>query len=187
MPTEKTALRAEARNRRTALAAACPDFAVRLAAHADALSLTPGMVVGGYHALAGEADPALLLERLAARGHPIAFPRVAAKDQPLQFHRLPDGAALAAGAYGIQEPASHFPVVTPDLLLVPLLAFDVRRHRLGYGGGFYDRTLFALKKGAAPQMRAIGIAYAGQQVSSLPAEPHDIALDGILTENGLSA
>jgi 5-formyltetrahydrofolate cyclo-ligase len=187
MANGKSHLRQEARERRAALAAAMPEFARALAAHAEALPLKPGSIVGGYHALAGEADPALLLQALARRGHAIAFPRVAAKDQPLQFHRLPDGAALAAGAYGIQEPASHFPVVTPDLLLVPLLAFDVRRHRLGYGGGFYDRTLFALKKGAAPQMRAIGIAYAGQHVSSLPAEPHDIALDGILTENGLSA
>jgi 5-formyltetrahydrofolate cyclo-ligase len=86
---------------------------------------------------------------------------------------------LRAGFSGIAEPAAHFPRVKPDLLLVPLLAFDARRHRLGYGGGFYDRTIAALN------VPAIGIAYAGQQVSSLPAEPHDRTLDGILTEHGL--
>jgi 5-formyltetrahydrofolate cyclo-ligase len=179
MPTEKTALRLEARSRRKALAAAMPDFATRLAAHADALPLRPGTIVGAYHALADEADPALLLAALVERGHHIAFPRVATKDAPLEFHRIPDGDMLRAGAYGIAEPAAHFPVVTPDLLLVPLLAFDARRHRLGYGGGFYDRTIAALN------VPAIGIAYAGQQVSSLPAEPHDRTLDGILTEHGL--
>lgn len=175
----KSALRQEARARRKALAAALPDFAVRLAAHADALPLKPGSIIGAYHALPEEADPALLLEALAERGHHIAFPRVAAKNQPLEFHRIPDGEMLRAGAFGIKEPASHFPAVKPGLLLVPLLAFDARRHRLGTGGGFYDRTLELLN------VSAIGIAYGGQQVSSLPAEPHDIALDGILTERGL--
>ena len=175
----KSELRQQSRERRKALAAALPDFARLLAAQADALPLKPGMIVGAYHALPDEADPALLLEALVERGHHIAFPRVAAKNQPLEFHRIPDGEMLRAGAYGIQEPAAHFPRVLPDLLLVPLLAFDARRHRLGTGGGFYDRTLELLN------VPAIGIAYAGQQVSSLPAEPHDRTLDGILTERGL--
>jgi 5-formyltetrahydrofolate cyclo-ligase len=175
----KSALRQEARARRKALAAAQPDFARLLAAQADALPLKPGMIVGAYHALPDEADPALLLAALVERGAHIAFPRVAAKNQPLEFHRIPDGEMLRAGAYGIKEPASHFPSAKPDLLLVPLLAFDGRRHRLGTGGGFYDRTLELLN------VPAIGIAYAGQQVSSLPAEPQDMALDGILTERGL--
>ena len=175
----KSELRQQSRERRKALAAALPDFARLLAAQADALPLKPGMIVGAYHALPDEADPALLLEALVERGHHIAFPRVAAKNRPLEFHRIPDGEMLRAGAYGIQEPASHFPAVKPGLLLVPLLAFDARRHRLGTGGGFYDRTLELLN------VPAIGIAYAGQQVSSLPAEPHDRTLDGILTERGL--
>ncbi len=185
--TDKSRLRQQARERRRALAAACPDFAPRLAAHAGALPVQAGMIVGGYHALPDEADPALLLEKLVERGCHIAFPRVVAKDRPLAFHRVPDGEMLRPGSYGIREPAEHFPTVKPDLLLVPLLAFDARRHRLGYGGGFYDRTILELKKGAAPGGPAIGIAWAGQQVSSLPAGPHDIALDGILTENGLLA
>ena len=176
----KSELREQARARRVALAAAQPEFAARLAAHADALALTPGMIVGGYHALAGEADPALLLRALVARGAHIAFPRVVTKDAALEFHRLPDGEVLRAGAYGIQEPAAHFPVVRPALLLVPLLAFDANGHRLGYGGGFYDRTLAQL------DVAAIGIAFAGQEVSSIPGEAHDRTLAGILTEHGLA-
>jgi 5-formyltetrahydrofolate cyclo-ligase len=179
MANEKIQLRAEARVRRKALAAAQPDFAARLADHADALPIKPGSIIGAYHALPDEADPALLLERLAAMGCHIGFPRVAGRGLPLEFHRIPDGEILRAGAYGIQEPADHFPKARPDLLLVPLLAFDGLGHRLGTGGGFYDRTLEALN------ILAIGIAFAGQEVASLPAEPHDIALDSILTEHGL--
>jgi 5-formyltetrahydrofolate cyclo-ligase len=181
----KSELRKEARARRAALLAACPDFAQRLAAHADALPLLPDSIVGAYHALPDEADPALLLKELVAWGHHIAFPRVATKGGPLEFHRVPDGEMLRAGAFGIQEPAAHFPVAKPDLLLVPLLAFDRQGHRLGYGGGFYDRTLFKLKRGTALAVPTIGIAWAGQEVASLPAEPHDIGLDFILTEHGL--
>lgn len=171
-------MRRQARERRKALAAACPDFAALLASHADALPLKAGMIVGGYHAMPGEADPALVLEKLVERCCHIAFPRVAAKGTPLEFHRVPDGEILRAGAYGIHEPASHFPLVQPDLLLVPLLAFDAHGHRLGQGGGFYDRTIAALG------VPAIGIAFAGQEISSLPVEAHDIALNGILNEHG---
>lgn len=177
--TDKSRLRLDARVRRANLAAAMPGFARAIAAFADDLKLPPGGVVGAYHALPGEADPALLLAMLAARGHTIAWPRVAAKDGALGFHTIPDGEALRPGAYGIQEPAAHFPSAAPHLLLVPLLAYDNRGHRLGYGGGFYDRTLEALR------VPAIGVAFSGQEVISLPVEAHDMALSGILTEHGL--
>jgi 5-formyltetrahydrofolate cyclo-ligase len=174
----KTDLRHEARLRRKALARA--DFAGLIARHAEALDITRGDIVGGYHAMPDEADPSLLLARLVALGAHIAFPRVAAKAMPLEFHLVPDGEVLAPGRYGIPEPMAHWPAVTPALLLVPLLAFDPRGHRLGYGGGFYDRTLEALN------VPAIGIAYAGQEVAAIPAEPHDRRLDMILTEHGLT-
>ena len=157
-----------------------PDIGAALASHAAALGLMPGNVVGGYHALPHEADPALLLQVLAASGCHIAFPRIAGEGLKLEFHLVPDGEALKPGAYGIHEPASHWPSVTPKLLLVPLLAFDRSGHRLGYGGGYYDRTLFSHRS------RAIGIAYAAQQVDSIPAEHHDMRLDGVLTEAGLT-
>jgi 5-formyltetrahydrofolate cyclo-ligase len=178
MNQSKSQMRRDARLKRATLARG--NFAAVLAAHADALSLAPGTILGGYHALADEADPALLLERLMGLGCHIAFPRVIGKDAPLEFHRLPDGEILRPGTFGIPEPLAHWPRVTPSVLLVPLLAFDAQGHRLGYGGGYYDRTLAALR-----DVSSIGIAYAGQEVHTLPHETHDIRLDAVLTEKGL--
>ena len=175
--TSKQNLRAAARQKRLSLAR--KDFAGEIARHAEALQISKGVIVGGYHALPDEADPALLLERLVERGCHIAYPRVAGKGLPLEFHRVPDGEVLAPGVFGIHEPLDTWPRVVPTVLLVPLLAFDSSGYRLGYGGGFYDRTLALLK------VPAIGIAYAGQEVASLPPEPHDRTLDMILTEQGL--
>ena len=172
----KSELRTAARQKRLTLARA--DFAAQIARHAEALQIPKGAVVGGYHALPDEADPALLLERLVELGCHIAYPRVAGKGAALEFHRVPDGEVLAPGAFGIHEPLDIWPRVVPALLLVPLLAFDASGHRLGYGGGFYDRTLALLN------VPAIGIAYAGQEISSIPFEPHDRTLDMVLTEQG---
>jgi 5-formyltetrahydrofolate cyclo-ligase len=176
--TSKQELRVAAREKRFSLKHR--GFAGALARHAESLGVAKGTVVGGYHALPDEADPALLLERLVELGCHIAFPRVAAKGQPLEFHRVPDGEVLAPGVFGIHEPMDIWPRATPQLLLVPLLAFDAAGHRLGYGGGFYDRTIALLK------VPAIGIAYAGQEVPALPADDHDMVLNGVLTENGLT-
>ena len=173
----KQELRAAARKKRLTLARG--DFAATIMRYAEALPIAKGSVVGGYHAMPEEGDPALLLERLVALGCHVAFPRIAGKGSPLEFHRVPDGEALAPGAFGIHEPVESWPRVVPAFLLVPLLAFDASGHRLGYGGGFYDRTLALLN------VPAIGIAYAGQEISSIPAEPHDRTLDMILTEQGI--
>ncbi|MEI7790308.1 MAG: 5-formyltetrahydrofolate cyclo-ligase [Alphaproteobacteria bacterium] len=172
----KPDLRRAARARRKALARS--DFALAITPFAEDLGLKPGTVVGGYHAHHDEADPALLLARLVEMGASIAFPRVI-KDQPLEFHLVPDGEVLEPGSFGIPEPLGHWPRAAPDVLLVPLLAFDAKGHRLGYGGGFYDRTLAALK------IPAIGIAYAGQEADSIPHEAHDRTLDMVLTEQGI--
>jgi 5-formyltetrahydrofolate cyclo-ligase len=163
-----------------------PDIGAELAAHAGVLKLAPGSVVGGYHALPDEADPALLLRALVAAGCHIAYPRIVAPGLPLEFHPVPDGEVLTRGAHGIHEPEAHWPSVMPHLLLVPLLGFDKHGHRLGYGGGFYDRTLFSYRSGAAHRIRAFGVAYAAQEMESLPAEAHDMPLDGILTERGFT-
>ena len=179
----KSELRKLAREKRKA--AAHPDIGVALASQAAALKLPPGAVVGGYHALPHEADPALLLQALVGQGCHIAFPRIAARDMPLEFHLVPDGEVLKPGSHGIHEPEAHWPSVMPHLLLVPLLAFDQHGHRLGYGGGFYDRTLYAYRSGPH-SLRAIGVAYAAQEMDSLPVEAHDMPLDGILTETGLT-
>lgn len=172
----KVELRLAARARRKTLART--DFALAITPYAEDLNLKPGTVVGGYHAHRDEADPSELLARLVELGCAIAFPRVI-KDRPLDFHHVPDGEVLEPGSFGIPEPLSHWPRARPDVLLVPLLAFDARGHRLGMGGGFYDRTLAAL---AVP---AIGIAYAGQEVDSIPHEAHDRTLDMVLTEQGI--
>lgn len=176
MVKDKPELRRAARARRKALAR--EDFALAISPCAEDLDLPPGTVVGGYHAHKGEADPALLLARLVELGCAIAFPRVRHKDAPLDFHHVPDGEVLEPGSFGIPEPLAHWPRARPDLLLVPLLAFDSEGYRLGYGGGFYDRTIALLR------VRAIGIAYAGQEVASLPHGPHDMALDMVVTEQG---
>ena len=173
----KSDLRAAARERRRTLQRA--DFAAEIARHAEALEIPKASVVGGYHALPDEADPALLLERLVELGCHIAYPRVAGKGLPLDFHRVPDGEVLAPGACGIHEPLDIWPRAKPAVLLVPLLAFDSSGRRLGYGGGFYDRTLALLN------VPAIGIAYAGQEAASLPHLPHDRTLDMVLTEQGI--
>jgi 5-formyltetrahydrofolate cyclo-ligase len=178
--TNKGTLRIAARARRADLTRATLDFAARLATHADALALPVGATVGAYVAMGDEADPHLLLEALAARGHTLAFPRVAAKAAPLEFHSQPPGRAFIRSAFGVPEPAPDWPRAFPRIFLVPLLAFDATGTRLGYGGGFYDRTLAAI-----PGARAIGIAYAGQEVAALPREPHDHPLDAVLTEAGL--
>jgi 5-formyltetrahydrofolate cyclo-ligase len=180
----KSELRQQARQRRKSLEHA--GIGAALASHAAALKLELGAIVGGYHALPDEADPALLLKALMGMGCHIAFPRIIGKDKALDFHLVPadfyeGGAMLAPGAHGIHEPSTDWPQAIPDLLLVPLLAFDAEGHRLGYGGGFYDRTIQTF---CVP---AIGVAYSGQEVASLPAEPHDMALDGILTELGFRA
>jgi 5-formyltetrahydrofolate cyclo-ligase len=177
----KLSLRNELRARRATLTRA--DFAGRIAAFAPALPLAKGAIVAGYHPVRDEADPRGLLAVLAAQGHPLALPVIASTRAALIFRRWKTGDALAPNAYGIAEPLAAAEEIVPDAVLVPLLAFDADGHRLGYGGGYYDRTLDAIRK--ARPVLALGIAYAGQEVARLPRETHDHALDMILTENGV--
>ncbi len=179
--TDKTELRRKAEAHRKTLAT--PGHAAALAAYADALEIAPEAVVAGYAAFRDEADPRLLLLALAARGHPLALPAMIGKAQPLRFQRWCEGDALVMHPYGVAEPHPDSAVVVPSVLLVPLLAFDAQGSRLGYGGGYYDRTLAALR--TAGRVCAIGIAYAGQELPAVPHGAHDERLDGVLTENGL--
>jgi 5-formyltetrahydrofolate cyclo-ligase len=179
----KSAFRKTMRKRRAELAHAHPDFARDAAEHVAALKIAGGATVGGYIAIADEADPHIILKKLTLQNCTLAFPRVAAKDEPLVFHRWMPGQNLQRGAYGIPEPARDWPLAYPKILLVPLLAFDANGHRLGYGGGYYDRTLDFLR--ANSTVRAIGVAYAGQEVAELPREEHDHPLDAVITETGV--
>jgi len=171
------------RRRRSELARACPDFAHKSAQHVAALKIGTGATVGGYAAINDEADPRLILETLARQNCIIAYPRMAAKDGPLVFHRWTPGDVMRPGAFAIPEPSKDWPPVFPEILLVPLLVFDRAGYRLGYGGGYYDRTLDFLR--AKSVVRAIGVAYAGQEVDALPREAHDHPLDAVVTEAGV--
>jgi 5-formyltetrahydrofolate cyclo-ligase len=195
--SSKSLLRSQARARRARLAASLPDFAQRIAAFADAALFTPGAVIAGYWPVQSEADPRALMAALGARGHVLALPRIESQKAPLSFRRWRAGDPLIDNHHRIPEPRADMPVVAPDIILVPLLAFDAAGYRLGYGGGYYDRTISSARDAmppvvtlplATPSHRGpsnIGIAYAGQQISSLPRGAHDMALDAILTENGL--
>lgn len=139
----------------------------------------PGAVVGGFWPMGSEIDTRPLLQALHGRGHPIVLPVTPPRGEPLRFRRWTPGTAMVRGPMGTQHPATAA-FETPDWLIVPLLAFDRSGARLGYGGGYYDRTL-ALLRGAT----AIGVAYAAQEISKVPTGPHDVPLHAIATEQGL--
>jgi 5-formyltetrahydrofolate cyclo-ligase len=180
--SSKQTLRNEARARRAELAAATPDFAASLARYAGSLALASDRVIAGYWPIRDEADPRALASALAARGHPIALPVIAGPEAALAFRPWRDESDLAPNRHGIHEPPAHLETVAPHVLLVPLLAFDADGVRLGYGGGYYDRTLAELRNHG--HIVAIGVAYAGQEVAKLPHDAHDQRLDAVVTERG---
>jgi 5-formyltetrahydrofolate cyclo-ligase len=137
--------------------------------------------VSGYWPLAHECDPRPLLAALAARGRSLCLPVVAGRGQPLVFRHWSPGDTLRRVAFGLSEPLPDAPLAVPEVLLVPLLAFDRRGYRLGHGAGYYDRTLAQLRA-QTPSVRAIGIAFALQEVAAVPVLPHDQPLDAIATE-----
>ena len=144
------------------------------------IQLEPTRLIASFHAFRDELDPRLLTDRLRALGHKIALPSIIGKGQALAFHMYEPGDTLTPNPIGIQEPLRTATKVEPDIVLVPLLAFDLARNRLGYGGGYYDRTIAELK--TRKNILAIGIAYASQQVTAIPTGPHDVPLDKIITE-----
>lgn len=179
----KKAMRKEALASRADLAKAAPDASRRRAeAFAGTVPLPARAVVSTYVAIGDEADPSPLTEVLRGRGHPIALPRVAGKGKPLQFHLYEEGAKLVPGPFGLSQPAPDWPTVVPGVLIVPLLAFDAKGNRLGYGAGFYDRTLRELR--ARHEVLAVGYAFAGQEVAEVPQHEGDERLDMIVTEVG---
>jgi 5-formyltetrahydrofolate cyclo-ligase len=148
-----------------------------------AFSLAPRAVVAGYNPINDEADVVPLMTALGRRGHPLCLPAVVTRDAPLAFRAWSPGAALVPGPMGILEPPAAAAVLRPEVVLVPLLAFDGSGHRLGYGGGYYDRTLAALRAGG--RVLVVGVAYSAQEVDSLPGTEHDQRLDAVLTELGI--
>ena len=169
---------ANAGARLVAGAAALLDFAQK---HLNARLDGAGLQVAGYVPIRSEIDPMPLLEACAKAGCATCLPTTPKPGEALIFRAWQIGAPLVAGLYGTSEPPQDAPIRTPNLLLVPLLAFDRAGYRLGYGGGFYDRSLAGLRPRGVV---AIGIAYAGQEIPQVPRESHDAPLDGILTESG---
>jgi 5-formyltetrahydrofolate cyclo-ligase len=137
-------------------------------------------IVSAFHPYMSEISTVELLAKLAAEGWTTALPVVVGKELPLVFRTWMPGEPLVSGLWDIQVPAETAPEVEPDVLLVPMLAFDRKGFRLGYGGGFYDRTLAKLR--GFKKVTAIGVAYAGQEVDEVPHDAHDQQLDWIMTE-----
>jgi 5-formyltetrahydrofolate cyclo-ligase len=185
--THKSRLRMEARNRRRALLVEHPEADWLAADRAGEMLAALGIAREGtmalYKALGAELDPRPLGEAMLKRGWRLAMPRVVDLEGPMVFRRWRPGQRLAHDLSGMPAPLDSAGEMDPDLVLVPLLAFDRGGGRLGQGGGHYDRTLAALRgRGLAPP--CIGFAYSGQEVARLPREAHDQPLDGILTEAG---
>jgi 5-formyltetrahydrofolate cyclo-ligase len=182
VPT-KAELRSLALGRRAALDPVFRAHAAEVAAGHAAPLVPAGATVALFASMRGEIDTRPLAELLSAAGHVLALPVVAGRGTPLVFRAWRLDHVLAPGHWRIPEPGADAPILDPDFLFVPLAAFDRAGHRLGYGAGHYDRTLAALH--ARRNVRAFGLAFGVQEVERLPAEPHDVALDGIVTEAGL--
>jgi 5-formyltetrahydrofolate cyclo-ligase len=177
----KTILRREAVARRDAMAAVERQQAAEvIAARKFPIAIAPGMIVSGFMPLKTEINPIPLMRKLAVLGAALALPVIQDRGKPLTMRGYAFGDELAAGQWGIREPKPEAPAVAPDIMLVPLLAFDRAGHRVGYGAGYYDMTIHALR--ARKPIVAIGIAFAAQEIAAVPATPRDARLDLVLTE-----
>ena len=164
-----------------------PDDRVRaarkVAASAFPVAVPKGAIVSGFSPIKTEFNPIPLMRRLFDAGARLALPTVVGRGKPLLTREWKFGDPLVAGVWGIREPAPAAPEVAPDIVLVPLAAFDRAGYRLGYGAGYYDMTLAALR--AKKAIVAVGLGFAAQEVEKVPVEAHDQKLDFILTEAGL--
>ncbi len=139
--------------------------------------------VAGYVAIRGELDVSAALAALSASGHTLCLP-VTLSNRELIFRQFMPGDVLDKGAYGIAIPPASAPIIVPDVLLVPLVAFDAAGHRLGYGAGYYDRAIHKLKH-KNNNLKVFGVAFSCQQAAEIPAEAGDEKLDAIITEAGI--
>ena len=178
----KAMLRREALARRDALSADVRAAAAQvIAARPFPVAVRLGAIVSGFMPMKSEINPLPQMRALADAGAALALPAVAGKGKPLVMRAYTFGEPLASGVWGIREPATDAREVFPDILLVPLLAFDRRGHRIGYGAGYYDMTIAGLR--ARKTVLAVGIAFAAQEIAQVPTTPRDARLDLVLTEN----
>jgi 5-formyltetrahydrofolate cyclo-ligase len=179
--SSKAELRAAALAAREALSEAQRAAAAQaLADHGLPVAITSGMIVSGYAPIRSEIDPTPLMLKLAAQGVRLALPTVAARGQALTFRAWSPRDKMVQGSLGIPEPSPAAAELVPDLMLVPLAAFDRLGHRIGYGAGHYDYTFAHLRK--VKTVTGIGVAFAVQEIEAVPALAHDVALDYVLTE-----
>ena len=187
---DKKSLRADYMDRRGRI---IPDDAkaagLEVARHLVSIIPASAAVIAGYRAVRGELDVAEAMAQFSERGHALCLPVIQESEirnqksekKVLLFRRWRLGDSLQMGKYGIEIPPESEPELVPDIVLVPLVAFDARGHRLGYGAGFFDRTIQHLRR-AKPGVKIIGIAFAAQQADYIPDGPDDERLDMVVTE-----
>lgn len=180
---QKAKLRQEALARRLAVPQADRADASRVAADVflDGVPLQSDQIVALYWPIRDEIDCKPLLTRLMDSGQKIALPVVTGEDEPLQLRLWEDGQPLYPSGFGTLAPSEIAPIVAPDIVVIPLLAFDRRGTRLGYGKGYYDRTLAAIDK----KPLLVGYAFSAQELDFIPRLDHDLPLDLLVTETGL--
>ena len=177
----KARLREQAFARRDALLADERAAAAEaIAARPFPVTITTGMIVSGFSPMKTEINPLPLMRKAAQLGARLALPAIAGRGRPLIMRTYAFGDELARGQWGIREPKADAPEVAPDILIVPLAAFDRAGHRIGYGAGYYDLTINALR--AKKKVIAMGIAFAAQEITSVPATERDARLDFVLTD-----
>jgi 5-formyltetrahydrofolate cyclo-ligase len=177
----KAALRRQARARRDALPADVRAAAAQtIAKRPFPIAVAREAIVSGFMPMGSEINPIPLMRKLADLGAQLALPAVAGRGKPLTMRAFAFGETLTPGVWGIREPVPDAPEVFPDIAIVPLLAFDRNGHRIGYGAGYYDMTIAALR--ARKSIVACGLAFAAQEIPSVPTTPRDVRLDLVLTE-----
>ena len=183
---QKSTLRTAALTLRDAMPAAARQAAAEtIAARGLPIEVTPGAIVSGFMPMKTEINPLPLLRKLAGQGAQLALPCIAGRGKPLIMRAWKIGGAFQEGQWGIREPLPEAPEVAPDIVIVPLACFDRAGHRIGYGAGYYDMTLAALR--ARKKIVAIGIAFAAQEIPHGPATERDERLDFVLTEKEIIA
>ena len=148
----------------------------------EGVALTSGQMVAAYWPIRDELDVKPVLTRLMDDGQPVCLPVVVGDGLPLELRLWQPGAALYPSGFGTLAPDELAPIVEPDMILMPLLGFDKQGTRLGYGGGYYDRTLTRLTK----KPKLVGFAFALQEFDHIPRDSHDVPLDAVVTENGVT-
>jgi 5-formyltetrahydrofolate cyclo-ligase len=178
---QKSALRTSTLAKRDAMPAAERQAAAEaITARGLPVEITPGVIVSGFMPMKSEINPLPLLRKLSAAGAELALPCIVGRGKPLIMRAWKFGDPFKAGQWGIREPVPEAPEVAPDILIVPLACFDRAGQRIGFGAGYYDMTIHALRQ--KKKIVAIGIAFAAQEIASVPATERDERLDFVLTE-----